>query len=81
MEGDEEEEEEEDHLVAKEAVATRLNQLLSSGPMLPPGRRVLRTQEDLQDSLEPVPLLIHPNDAGYTRYGGEIFDFLFIALS
>lgn len=51
---------------SKSSVATRLNQLLSAGPTAPPGRRVLRTSEDSSSDTSPVPVLLHPDDGGYT---------------
>ncbi|XP_066953705.1 uncharacterized protein Exn isoform X3 [Macrobrachium rosenbergii] len=51
---------------SKTSVALRLNQLLSSGPTAPPGRRVLRTSEGSSSDTSPVPVLVHPDDGGYT---------------
>ncbi|KAK7068257.1 Rho guanine nucleotide exchange factor 26 [Halocaridina rubra] len=51
---------------SKSSVALRLNQLLSAGPIAPPGRRVLRTSEGSSSDTSPVPVLIHPDDGGYT---------------
>ncbi|XP_050699595.1 uncharacterized protein LOC126987005 isoform X3 [Eriocheir sinensis] len=54
--------------LSKTEVATRLNQLLSCGPQVPPGRgrRVLRTSGESSSDASPVPVLVHPDDAGYT---------------
>lgn len=52
--------------LSKTEVASRLNQLLSCGPVAPPGRRVLRTSGDSSSDASPVPVLVHPDDAGYT---------------
>ncbi|XP_042879260.1 uncharacterized protein LOC122257816 isoform X2 [Penaeus japonicus] len=51
--------------LSKANVASKLNQLLSSGPTAPPGRRVLRTSECSSSDTSPVPVLIHPDDSGY----------------
>ncbi|XP_068246928.1 serine-rich adhesin for platelets isoform X2 [Palaemon carinicauda] len=51
---------------SKTSVALRLNQLLSTGPTAPPGRRVLRTSEGSSSDTSPVPVLVHPDDGGYT---------------
>ncbi|XP_071514753.1 uncharacterized protein Exn isoform X2 [Panulirus ornatus] len=52
--------------LSKVDVASRLNQLLSSGPIVPPGRRVLRTSDCSSSDTSPVPVLVHPEDSGYT---------------
>ena len=52
--------------LSKTEVASRLNQLLSCGPMVPPGRRVLRTSGDSSSDASPIPVLVHPDDAGCT---------------
>nr|XP_053644134.1 uncharacterized protein LOC128696802 isoform X2 [Cherax quadricarinatus] len=51
---------------SKVEVASRLNQLLSTGPVAPPGRRVLRTSECSSSDTSPVPVLIHPEDTRHT---------------
>ncbi|XP_042242574.1 uncharacterized protein LOC121879853 isoform X2 [Homarus americanus] len=53
--------------LSKVDVASRLNQLLSSGPVAPPGRRVLRTSEGSSSDTSPVPVLVHPEDS--VRFG------------
>lgn len=51
--------------MSKSDVAWRLNQLLSCGPVAPPGRRILRTSDCSSSDTSPVPVLVHPDDAGY----------------
>ncbi|XP_069177972.1 serine-rich adhesin for platelets isoform X2 [Procambarus clarkii] len=51
--------------LSKLDVASRLNQLLSCGPVAPPGRRVLRTSECSSSDTSPVPVLIHPEESGH----------------
>ena len=52
--------------LSKTEVASRLNQLLSCGPVAPPGRRVLRTSGDSSSDASPIPVLVHPDDATCT---------------